>query len=556
MSKRRFRTRLLLSSALVGAALLAGTPSGSVRAQVVIDNTEIVRIPEDREDPWIVNDDLIVGRDTSAILLVRQGGTVDVRGNITLGNGAVGGATQVMVSGPGSSLSTIPTGSAFRVGSIGTTFLAIEDGGLVDINGGSFVDATGDGHLAQVLLRGTGSTWRTSHTLVIGRLGTGVVNVLDGGLLVSEFTTRLGVEPDTSGTVTVSGAGSRWENGFSLSVGSSPGGVGTLNILDGGVVTSGSTTLIEAISGLPLDPDGVNAQITVADPGSRLEAGDSLRIGDALATAILTIRNDGFVSANQVQMARLAGGTAIVNIGAEAGQVAVAPGIFETPSIEFGAGAGILNFNHSGTAHEFAPALIGSGSVNHLAGTTVLTGDSSAFTGTSDVSGGELRVKGTLGGTTLVGDRASLSGIGTLTGRVTVADGATVSPGDNGIGTLSVGSLALAAGAHLNFDLGTPGVAGGASNDLINVAGDVTLDGTLNITDAGGFGPGVYRLINYGGSLIDNGLDIGTGPGGVTPANLSVQTSVANQVNLISNQNTELNFWDGADTGRHDNGAG
>ena len=35
----------------------------------------------------------------------------------------------------------------------------------------------------------------------------------------------------------------------------------------------------------------------------------------------------------------------------------------------------------------------------------------------------------------------------------------------------------------------------------MNVGGNLTLDGNLNVTDAGGFGVGVYRLFNYTGSL-------------------------------------------------------
>jgi fibronectin-binding autotransporter adhesin len=46
----------------------------------------------------------------------------------------------------------------------------------------------------------------------------------------------------------------------------------------------------------------------------------------------------------------------------------------------------------------------------------------------------------------------------------------------------------------LDYELGQAGVVGGGVNDLTGVTGELTLDGTLNITDIGGFGPGVYRL--------------------------------------------------------------
>ena len=95
--------------------------------------------------------------------------------------------------------------------------------------------------------------------------------------------------------------------------------------------------------------------------------------------------------------------------------------------------------------------------------------------------------------------------------------------------TLHTGSLALDALTNLNYELDTAGVVGSGVNDLTEVTGSLTLDGTLNITGLGGFGLGVYRLFNYTGQLIDNGLSLGTTPAGFGYA---IDTSIANQVNL------------------------
>ena len=60
----------------------------------------------------------------------------------------------------------------------------------------------------------------------------------------------------------------------------------------------------------------------------------------------------------------------------------------------------------------------------------------------------------------------------------------------------------------LNFELGT-------ARDSIKVAGNITVDGVLNITELAGFGLGDYTLIKYTGTLTaDNGLTVGTAPGG------------------------------------------
>ena len=60
--------------------------------------------------------------------------------------------------------------------------------------------------------------------------------------------------------------------------------------------------------------------------------------------------------------------------------------------------------------------------------------------------------------------------------------------------------------------------------------------------------------MSYGGSFTDNGLDIGTVPGSAKAADLQVQTSVANQVNLVNRAGLSLNFWDGGDSTKYNDG--
>jgi fibronectin-binding autotransporter adhesin len=74
-----------------------------------------------------------------------------------------------------------------------------------------------------------------------------------------------------------------------------------------------------------------------------------------------------------------------------------------------------------------------------------------------------------------------------------------------------------------------PGIINAAVNDLTKVNGDLLLDGTLNVTPLAGFGVGVYRLFDYTGTLIDNGLDVGSLPAGLAGF---IDLSTPNQVNL------------------------
>jgi fibronectin-binding autotransporter adhesin len=131
---------------------------------------------------------------------------------------------------------------------------------------------------------------------------------------------------------------------------------------------------------------------------------------------------------------------------------------------------------------------------------------------------------------------------------VAIASGAHLAPG-NSIGTLTIdGSLDLAKGSVLDFEFGAPGgsfsVPG--AGDSVAVGGNLTLSGaTLNVTDTGGMGAGLYRLFSYGGTLTQSngGIALGSVPAG---GSLSLQYLAASkQVNLINTAGLTLNYWNG-----------
>lgn len=134
-------------------------------------------------------------------------------------------------------------------------------------------------------------------------------------------------------------------------------------------------------------------------------------------------------------------------------------------------------------------------------------------------------------------------------GDVLMNDASTLSAGDGGAGTLSInGNLQLGSKTTSAFELGQAYTPGGALNDLINVAGDLQLDGTLDVTTSqdGNFGPGVYRIYNYGGTLDNQTLELGAIPNSQDKSNIFVQTSIDKQVNLVNANGVTLQFWDGA----------
>ncbi|MBZ9798353.1 autotransporter-associated beta strand repeat-containing protein [Mesorhizobium sp. ES1-4] len=212
---------------------------------------------------------------------------------------------------------------------------------------------------------------------------------------------------------------------------------------------------------------------------------------------------------------------------------------------------GTLAFNLDNN-YSFAGLVSGTGGLTKLgSGVTTLTGNNN-YAGPTSVQAGTLIVNGNQSGATgltTIAALGTLGGTGTIGGDVNVVGAISPGAAGNAPGTLTIkGALSLASSAALNYNFGQANVPGGALNDLIDVGGNLTLDGTLNITQTAGgtFGPGVYRVMNYNGTLTDNGLN-------VTDPNYFVQTSVANQVNLVNSAGLTLSYWDG-NAGPHSNG--
>ncbi|WP_082831125.1 autotransporter domain-containing protein, partial [Pseudovibrio sp. W64] len=305
---------------------------------------------------------------------------------------------------------------------------------------------------------------------------------------------------------------------------------GSLTVSDGGTVSNES--------GYIGRNKGSTGIVEVTGTEATWDNSENLYVGrDGNGT--LTISNDATVSVSGVtRLGSNSTGSGVLNIGAGSGDTAAAAGTLDASTVEFGAGTGVINFNHTDTDYTFSADISGNGSVNQLSGTTILTGTNTNI-GDTIVSGGKLVVNGSIGNVTVNG--GTLGGSGTINGSATVTSG-TIAAG-NSPGTLTVGgNLSLTAASVLDFELGSPSGTAGVDSDLIAVGGDLTLDGSLNVIDAGGFDAGVYNLITYGGSLTDNDLEIGLT---LTEFYYDIQTATEGQVNLLVNANL-LSFWNGA----------
>jgi len=186
-----------------------------------------------------------------------------------------------------------------------------------------------------------------------------------------------------------------------------------------------------------------------------------------------------------------------------------------------------LIFNNS-SSNLVSGKISGDGTLTILGGGAVTLTGNNTYNGGTVISNGMLLVNNTLGsgtgsGGVTVYNGGALAGSGTIAGSVAINNGGIFSPG-NGSGTLTIGGDFTAnSGAVLNFALGT-------NSDQAAVGGNLTLNGTLNVTNAGGFGNGVYTLFTYGGSLS------GAPVLGTTPSLgklYSLNTNTLGQVNLI-----------------------
>jgi len=551
---------------------------------------------------WLVRSGASIGFSGSGSVTISNGGNLTLTGQngITFGfhNGAVGNLT---ITGPGSKLTVQASAT---IGNSGTGHALISNGGAMSVGATTFIssvfiglppqtDTPGDGDMT---VTGSGSTLATNGLQVGAAGGNGSLSVLSGANVLASGTVHFGagfilntgsgnIPYNGNGTGLVDGAGSLLQGNNTLDVGES--GIGHLTVSNGGNVAIKTDTYIGSFKSATANGVG---DVTVTGAGSVLSSGGTLRVGDqgtgalrvlaggvvkdnvgiigasstgngaALvdgagsqwtttgnltvgqsSVGVLTVSNGASVTAGNVSIGRNASGQGVLNIGAAAGNVAVAPGSITATAVAFGAGSGQVVFNHTSSGLTFATPIIGAGSVSQVAGVTILSG-TNTYSGATSVNGGTLRVTGSLASPTVdVASGATLGGTGSLAGNIAVANGGILQGAAGSV--LTLGQLQLNDTSNLNVALGAP-----SNTALFHVNSNLTLDGRLNVTDAGGFALGTYRLIDYVGALTNNGLVIASLPTGFNPGNFDIDTTTTGQVSLIVRVGPNIQYWDGANT--------
>lgn len=382
-------------------------------------------------------------------------------------------------------------GISVVIGDLSDGSMTISDGGEVNSPLGS-VGVSGQG---TVVVTGPGSIWTSSNGLLVGELAAGELAVENGGRVVTagSGSMTIGFGGSVPGTVTVTGKDSNVTVGGTLLVGGF--GVGALTISDGATVDTSQAAISSQSTS--------EGSVIVTGAGSQLTS-VSMNVGTS-GTGELTIANGGTVSVSGSSiLVGSSSGSGAINIGAEFGEAAQAPGILEAAQLGFNSGS-VLNFNHTSNAYTLDSSLLGGGTINQLAGTTILSGDSSSFSGTTNVTGGTLYINGQLAGKVLV-EGGTLGGSGNLGGLV-VSNGGTLAPG-NSIGTTTVGSVTFAPGSTFEVELNDGGFVAGTNNDLLSATGTVVINGgTVHVTPENGtddgttYTPGTYTIITAAGGV-------------------------------------------------------
>ncbi|WP_252053472.1 autotransporter-associated beta strand repeat-containing protein [Acinetobacter silvestris] len=506
----------------------------------------------------------LTGNNTNSGTTALNGGTLFVGSNTALGTGALNAANGTTLDA--TTAVTLANAVALAGGLTlgGTQALGLS--GVISSTGNLIKNGT-----ANLTLSGnntfSGGTALNNGTLIVGSntaLGTGALTTAAGTTLDSSTTVALTNAVALGGNLTVNGTNT-FSGGTTLNAGTLT--LGSAGALGNGGLTVGGASTLDTSTGMSVGNNiTLNAGLTLAgsntlnlsgviDGAGSLTKdgfGDLTLSGNNTFTGALNIAAGSLTTASSGALGNTSGANISAGASLYLNSSASLDGLSGSGSVQI-AGGNLLTVGGVSNTSTFDGDLGGSGGLTKIgSGTLNLTG-SSGLTGNTNVNGGTLNLTGSLASTQLkINNGATLTGTGSALGLITINSGGHLALSSGN--TLSTSSLILTANSNVDASLATP-----STTSLMNIGGNLTLDGNLNVTDAGGFGVGVYRLFNYIGALTDNGLTVAGVPVGYGLGDILVQT-LGNQVNLIvSAPNTNLRFWDGSQTipnGTVDGGSG
>ncbi len=289
-------------------------------------------------------------------------------------------------------------------------------------------------------------------------LGNGNITFENGGKLSMYYSTDYGQSPNWNITIPANHTGNLVASGR-CAINGSLSGAGTLNytvpyvradLVAGGANFTGKLNVINGSGSFRITTNSIGFPLANIHLSNVVDMGAYASIG-ASGTNSATVVKIGSLSG--VAGSTVSGGT--WQIGTD-NRDAVFNGIFN-------AGATVTKF---GT------------------GVWTLTG-ASAMTSSFTISGGKVIASNSTGsatgaGTVYVNNTTTLAGTGTVGGSVVVYSGGTLSPGNNSIGTLTLGgSLVMQTNSKTSIEVS------GTLNDKVAVTGSIVLKGTLEMINKG-----------------------------------------------------------------------
>jgi hypothetical protein len=399
-------------------------------------------------------------------------------GNFTLGE--VGNATVVIGSGglmTGQSL--VPVIGRNDTLFIPATAAASNAVGHLYLEGGTFIYPSRAGNASP---------------LAIGRGQIGIVTVSNGWFEVTSTQgtngLRIGYTSATSpslGRGTVEMFGGVVSNTAVLQVGAGQGssttfGIGTITVSGGTFYQLGmgasNTTAFVRLPNSSFD----SGYLTVNGSGTFISTNAVLVGADASSAGLIQVSGNG-----QLIVTNIAGNPGLIALG-----------IGGTGTLSLAGGTTVLDrlvaTNGTQSIISFASGELDVNVQTVVSNGLLFTVGDGTHTAILNLIGGSHTYNSGLS----ISSGATLTGAGTINAAVTIAAGGILSPGE-GVGMLPInGNVVLANTAVLQYDLGI-------ISDLVPVTGNLTLGGTLNIADTGGFGTGTYTLFSYSGTLTTNG---------------------------------------------------
>ena len=311
----------------------------------------------------------------------------------------------------------------------------------------SVIGANGGKGTLNINGAGAGSSYTHDEFILGSGAGAeGIVNVLGGGKLT------VGVHGGNASVVvadnggqgalhingqSASGDTSRARLGTGFVVGRGAGSQGQVTITQGGELITFVSQSASSNEGIDIGVDGGTGSVLIDGAGSiwKVAGRGSMTWGETdigelhvgkSGTGELTVANSGVLSLGKstfdniydpdigmswvdevshegglgvLYLADEAGSVGIINIGASEGQAAQGTGILDVKEIEFGAGQGVIVFNHTNNTGNYTfdtplKSGTGQGIVRQVAGVTTLA-QQNDYTGDIEVKGGELRINGT-----------------------------------------------------------------------------------------------------------------------------------------------------------------